>query len=185
MTTRTTTFGQGSQPTRAVDLKTGIRRRPSTERAIWRSSGLRTEDFSTIAPPYLSAFCSPAGSGLPMAYLREEAKQQITQNVVRHCDSEDQSGNVGRDGGHNSMVQHSPRKRRFNERNEYLLRSVDSGDGGQRHGCCARDPASRSQLKDINYDKHQICSESEPWRYPRSSIRAAGRPDTNPHDNRS
>jgi hypothetical protein len=46
--------------------------------------------------------------------------KQITQNIGRHCNSEDQSGNVGRDGGHNSMVQHSPSKGRFYERNEYF-----------------------------------------------------------------
>jgi hypothetical protein len=56
MTTRTTTFGQGLHPVRAVDLKTRVRRRSSAERAIWRSSGLRTEDFSTIAPPYNRRF---------------------------------------------------------------------------------------------------------------------------------
>jgi hypothetical protein len=56
MTTRTTTFGQGSHPVRAVDLKTSVRRGSSTESALWRSSGLRTEDFSTIAPPYYRRF---------------------------------------------------------------------------------------------------------------------------------
>jgi hypothetical protein len=82
MTKRTTTFGQGSQPVRAVDLKTGVRRRSSAERAIWRSSGLRTEDFSTIAPPYLSAFCSPTGTRLPMAYLREELSRSLKTSAA-------------------------------------------------------------------------------------------------------
>jgi hypothetical protein len=108
MTTRTTTFGQGSHPVRAVDLKTGVRGRSSNERAIWRSSGLRTEDFSH--------HCSSLLIGVLFTYRYQTTNgiftrraKQITQNVGRHCDSEDQSGNVGRDGGHNSMVQNSPR----------------------------------------------------------------------------
>jgi len=141
MTTRTNTFGQGSHPVRAVDLKTGVRRRSSTERAIWRSSGLRKPRISS---PVLFTYRYQTTNGI----FTRRAKQ-ITQNVCRHCDSEDQSGNVGRDGGHNSMVQHSPSKGRFYERNEYLLRSVDSGNGGPRNGCCSRDPPSRSQLRDL------------------------------------
>ena len=106
----------------------------------------KTEDFSTIAPPLLIGVLFTYRYQTTNGIFTRKAKQ-ITQNVGRHCDSEDQSGNVGRDGGHNSMVQHSPSKGRFYERNEYLLRSVDSGDGGPRNGCCSRDPPSRSQLR--------------------------------------
>jgi hypothetical protein len=146
MTTRTTTFEQGSHRVRAVDLKTGVRRRSSTERAIGCSSGLRTEDFSTHCSSLIIGVLFTCRYQTTNGIFTRRAKQ-ITQNIGRHCNFEDQSGNVGRDGGHNSMVQHSPSKGRFYEGNEYLLRSVDSGDGGQRNGCCSRDPPSRSQLR--------------------------------------
>lgn len=146
MTTRTTTFGQGSHPARAVVLKTGVRRRSSTERAIWRSSGLGTEDFSTVAPPYLSAFCSPTGTRLPMAYLQEEQSRSLKTSAAIAIPKISQK-TLTEIVGTTRWSSASQVRVAFYERNEYLLRSVDSSGGGQRNGCCSHDPPSRSQLR--------------------------------------